>query len=62
MIVDDTAWPSPREALDRFLNRYHNATGEHGSARLIFDMRGEDTQGVWTTGMAAIHFNKEDWA
>lgn len=56
IIVDDAAWPSPREAVDRFLNRYQIATSEHGAAKMIFDMKGADYQGVWTTGMVVLQW------
>lgn len=58
IIVDDSAWPGPNEAVTRFLNRYSTFTNEHGRAEMLFDMRGEDYTGCWTTGMIALGFRQ----
>jgi len=58
IIVDDSAWDGPYDAITRFLNRYGSLTSEHGAVELLFDCRGEDYTGVWTTGMIAIGYRK----
>jgi predicted O-methyltransferase YrrM len=56
IIADDSAWPSPQEAIRLFCSRYGSVTHEHGAVEMLFDMRGDNYEGVWTTGMAALGY------
>jgi predicted O-methyltransferase YrrM len=56
IIVDDSAWPSPSEAIHRFDSRYSQTTHEHGEVEILFEMKGDNYEGVWTTGMAALRY------
>jgi hypothetical protein len=56
IIVDDSAWPSPQEAVRLFCSRYGSVTHEHGAIEALFDMRGKNYEGVWTTGMTALGY------
>lgn len=60
IIVDDSAWSSPREAIERALSRYGQITNEHGRLEILFDMKSDDHQGVWTTGMIALRYQRYD--
>lgn len=60
IIVDDSAWLEPNEAIMRFLDRHNTFTNERGRVEMLFDMRGEDYAGCWTTGMIALGFRRHE--